>query len=82
MKNADKPAHPSPHTNWDLSGLKNGMQDGLTKREYFAGLALQGLCSNPNIKDALKGAGAGVCDFYAHHAIAFADELLTQLEAK
>lgn len=28
-------------------GVQN--QEGLTKREWFAGMALQGLCANPNI---------------------------------
>jgi hypothetical protein len=41
-KNADMKAYPSK----DLS-MADEM--GLTKREYFAGLAMQGLISNPDV---------------------------------
>ena len=48
-------------------------QDGLSKREYFAGLAMQGMLAN---KDA--------CDFDAFMtasiSIEYADELLKQLQ--
>tara|TARA_R100000951_G_scaffold109264_1_gene106156 strand:+ start:238 stop:483 length:246 start_codon:yes stop_codon:yes gene_type:complete len=49
-------------------------QDGLTKREYFAGLAMQGLCANPSEDFA-------VCDFndIAGLAIRYADALLDAL---
>ena len=57
-------------------------EDGLSKREYLAGLALQGLLSNSNVGNAIipskisKGdANASVCST----AILFADELLKQL---
>jgi hypothetical protein len=47
------------------------IQEGLTKREYFAGLAMQGILAKDScISDKL-------C---AEHAIVFADELLKQLE--
>lgn len=45
---------------------------GLTKREYFAGLAMQGLLSNSE--------RIGTADRYAEISIEFADELLKQLE--
>jgi len=43
---------------------------GLTKREHFAALAMQGFCAAPNM-----GAGADV----ARLAVAFADELIAAL---
>lgn len=43
---------------------------GLSKREYFAGLAMQGLMSNPDY---------GLIDI-AKESIAIADRLLEQLE--
>ena len=73
MKNADKPINPvltqSP-------SLQNETSLGLTKREYFAGVALQGFLSNRwsmefgNYNDEEK----------AKYAIRIADELLKQLE--
>ena len=51
---------------------------GLTKREYFAGLAMQGLLAS------MRGFAA-TTDFVSHlnnTAIKYADELLKQLEPK
>lgn len=44
---------------------------GLTKREYFAGVALQGLLVDPNRSD-----------IYAREAVAYADALLAELARK
>ena len=73
MKNADKPINPvltqSP-------SLQNDTSLGLTKREYFAVVALQGILSNRwsmefgNYNEEQK----------AEMAIKYADELLKQLE--
>lgn len=49
-------------------------QEGLTKREYFAGLALQGILSNPKQIDTTE------FKWVAEHALGYADELLEQLE--
>jgi hypothetical protein len=66
MENGKKSAFP-------LDGNHTGHPDtiGLTKREYFAGLAMQGMLSNPNktsnpIQISLD-------------AVMYADELLKQL---
>lgn len=70
MKNPDKPINPLLDLNEDKSGLW-----GLTKREYFAGLAMQALLSNPD---------PGIVNFnekeIAEIAIEYTDELLKQLE--
>ena len=75
MKNADKPINPiltqSP-------SLQNDTSLGLTKREYFAGLAMQGLCSNQEFLKNLNGEPNSV----AQACIEIADELLKQLEEK
>ena len=66
MKNGDKPINPLLDLNEDKSGLW-----GLTKREYFAGLAMQGLIGKwhgEHIKEGVK------------RAIEATDELLKQLE--
>ncbi|MDW0189342.1 MAG: hypothetical protein QOA70_06790 [Nitrososphaeraceae archaeon] len=68
MENKDKPAYPIRS---DEGGYN---QNGLTKREYFAAMAMQGLLSqtaryDSNMILSLTG-----------DAIEFADELLKQLK--
>ncbi len=59
-----------------------GYAEGVTKREYFAGLAMQALISNHNIArpnheaDAFEAQRARFSDV----AIQYADSLLKQLE--
>ena len=76
MKNADKPVNPG------ISSIENGDGNlcavftengnaGITKREYFAGLAMQGFINNTNSSV-----------FIAEKAVKLADELLIQLEKK
>lgn len=67
MKNADKPMHPL-HPNHDG---KYSYWDGLIKREYFAAMAMQGLCANPAVSDNAN---------IAKISVSLADELLKQLE--
>lgn len=77
MKNADKPINPvltqSP-------SLQNDTSLGLTKREYFAGLAMQAMISNPNIIRPKEIDEDFIC--FSERAIRYADELLKQLENK
>lgn len=82
MKNADKPITPLhgadgtlfSSSTVDESAIKSlGLLTGLTKREYFAGLAMQGLI----------GKGAEIIHNpadVANYAVDFADELLKQLD--
>lgn len=73
MKNADKPAHPRP--GYELSNLADNEhyyhEDGLTKRELIAAMAMQGMLS----ASADRGEA-----YVAERSIAFADYLLKQLE--
>ena len=48
MKNADRPAYPLQLQEGESSELigKLGNADGLTKREYFAAMAMQGILVN------------------------------------
>ncbi len=56
---------------------------GLTKREYFAGLAMQALITNPNWMAKHKGESYLMqSKIMAEVAIKSADELLTQLDNK
>lgn len=82
MKNGDKPVNPI-FNSYGFTTTPNNLSDfgatGLTKREYFAGLAMQGiLAANP---ECLHGnIGIAVADEVASFAVDYADELLTQLE--
>lgn len=60
--NPDEYAFPSAHSLPDQFC-------GLTKREYFAAAALQGLCANPNVPH----------DWACNYAINIADELIAKL---
>ncbi|MFM7853892.1 MAG: hypothetical protein ACKO96_18700 [Flammeovirgaceae bacterium] len=67
MKNGDKKAHPFINKNGDD-------EHGLTKREYFAAMAMQGLLANND---------SWSCDTascVAEFSVRLADELLKQLE--
>jgi hypothetical protein len=50
---------------------------GLTKKEYFAALALQGILANPNI--ARNSADLDSSDFLADHAVNLAGALINEL---
>lgn len=83
MKNADKPINPFYH--------KGSMQTentidknsphllGLTKREYFAAMAMQGLLVNFNNHGHIGNSGSR--PMVAEIAVQQADELLKQLES-
>lgn len=68
--NADTPAFPFIGT--DSSGYTTALATGLSKREHFAGLAMQGLLANKRSMDITDDALTEV-------AIAFADRLITAL---
>ncbi len=80
MKNADKPTYP---LEFKKEGSYNteGWSNGLTKREYFAGLAMQGLISSFTEKASYGGWGTEM-EATIKCAIDYADELLKQLENK
>lgn len=84
MRNGDKPAYPifdseGKPTFESFAKVDPQFATGLTKREYFAAMAMQGLiasCANP-------GALASNLAAYPKiptEAIEYADELLKQLE--
>ena len=78
MKNADKPTYP---LEFKKEGSYNteGWSNGLTKREYFAGLAMQGLLTLPKVTyGSFDEAIERICEV----SVKFADELLKQLEEK
>ena len=80
MNNSDMPAMPSKvsvnRDSGDVQPYQFGNDDfstpGLTKREHFVGLAMQGMLTNPG--DYSKP------EHVAHDAIMYADAILTALE--
>ncbi|MES2395640.1 MAG: hypothetical protein V4549_06540 [Bacteroidota bacterium] len=88
MNNAEKPAYPyTIH-----KGTKSEHYEyGLTKREYFAAMAMQGIVANPqitlNTKNAMIEKGIPFTDnaeiqinATIKYSLDIADELLKQLE--
>ena len=77
MKNGDKPINP---VLTQSSSLQNDTSLGLTKREHYAGLAMQGLLALPDkgTYNSFDEAIERICEL----SIKFADELLKQLENK
>ena len=78
MNNADKPINPvevSGDGEGNIQGMQtgnySGWETGLTKREYFAGIALQGLLSSNN---------GQTLSYLSQTAVKAADELLKSLE--
>lgn len=62
----DVPVHP-------ITG-SGAISIGLTKREYFAAMAMQGMCSNMDNANLQNSAQA-----VAHESVRFADTLIEQL---
>lgn len=77
MKNGHKPAfaHSLPK---DVEYVDTTVYDGLTKREYFAGLAMQGLLANNVVTQQHVSSHRHLI---AQHSVAQADELLKQLDS-
>ena len=87
MKNADKPINPS--TSIKISDTeffeynlpnKEKQYSGLSKREYFTGLAMQGLISSCDWN--FTTFNKDLIEATSKNAIDLADELLKQLEEK
>lgn len=76
MKNSEQPAHPleafkDPNRGHGEPDRSHPAYMGLTKREYFAGLAMQALLSNSDTCDS---------EHLYENCVRNADELLKQLE--
>lgn len=76
MKNSEQPIIPMPYTNQDGT-LQHDIFFGLTKREHFAGLAMQGLLAKHYIKDSDE---TPMLKEFAYYSVQFADALLAELD--
>ena len=92
MSNADKPAMPSgttgkrrinqndPGSDFVTMSYSEPVHHGLTKREHFAAMTLQGLLSNPATGDStLWDNSPAWTNQMTSSAVEFADALLAEL---
>lgn len=75
MKNSEQPAFPKVKGEHDCQFSSDDLH-GLTKREYFAAKAMQGMLANPEITNHISGFPS------TREVVGYADELLKQLESK
>jgi len=77
MNNSDMPA--MPLSAGAMEAMEEGWGDkysGLTKREHFAAMAMQGIIASGNLRGKREGLSEGV----SRVAIEYADALLAELE--
>jgi hypothetical protein len=83
MENGNQPINPctikGEQIYTDLPFTHDVNMIGLTKREYFAALAMQGLLSNPNIRRPNHDDENGHKEF-ANVCLQYADGLLKELD--
>lgn len=80
MKKGDQPIYPVFSSNGAITTNPDFLEGNfsLTKREYFAGLAMQGLCSR--IEKESPETLLVIHENTAKWAVKFADALLSELE--
>ena len=88
MNNADKPINPLMELDYQESSIQQrivfqGQEYGLTKREYFAGLAMQGILSS---QTEMRSNGFSLTKeeikYICEESVLLADGLLKQLETQ
>lgn len=80
MKNSEQPA-----TGFGIPATEqNSAQEhiGLTKREHFAAMAMQGICSDLDYTNKRKHIAKEFAETIAQDALTIADTLLEALEVK
>jgi hypothetical protein len=86
MSNANEPAFPVEveHADGEIHGIQTGnttgWRKGITKREYFSAMAMQGLLSCRAMENITNNMGLPDLTIVAQEAVAYADHLLQQLE--
>lgn len=81
MENSKQPINPTPYQNQDGT-IQHDVYFGLTKREYFAGLAMQGLMASMTEMRANGNSvniHSGMCENLAIECVDMADALLDAL---
>lgn len=78
MENGDQLVSPTVEHQFETAGYVQHL--GLTKREHFAAMAMQGLLANAQIAEDVGKVGGNGGD-YARAALFHADALLAALDA-
>jgi hypothetical protein len=81
MKNADRPIYPDPQRGAEQSQSNQTpwkLESGLTKREYFAGLFIQGILSAQTEMRSNGHDNTGQFQTIVSEALEITDELLRQ----
>lgn len=78
MENKDQPANPATLHQVKGNDIETVTFPGLSKREFLAGQALQGLLSNR--RNILADITPNTAKLYADKAVKLADYLLNELE--
>ena len=83
MTNGNEPINPTTERNWlnqNDTEMVTGVFGGLTKREYFAAMAMQGLTTNPEfLKTTNHITEEGYLKSLCESAVNSADALITEL---
>lgn len=74
----DQPAFPLPYP--EMVGGEYFKSPGLTKRELFAAMAMQGLCANPSVLALTDDNCVATMLPIEQFALGVADHLLAELE--
>ena len=82
MKSGDKSAFPTEMEVHTAFGSTKRAEIGLTKREHYAGLAMQGLLANSYSNGFSQPLSEYDSKSIAKFSIEYADEILKQLEEK
>lgn len=82
IKNGDLPASPTVYADLAANGQRELYCDqaGLSKREQFAAMAMQGFCSNMEWTYGACPGGIVPANWIARQSLAAADALLAELE--
>lgn len=81
MIDPNAPAYPQLGYRRSLDGIMTMThhEGGLTLRQHFASMAMQGLLAGQPISDLAKLFGAGIYDRLSIHAVICADALIQEL---
>ena len=73
-------AYPYIHKHPTTGNTK--LEEGMDLRDYFAGLAMQGLLANPKLADEIRKQGGAYSDWIEDSAYSWADAMMKAREIK
>lgn len=79
MSKANEPAFPVPIHDTPNHGLMPSDYPGMTKREYFAAMAMQGMLANEALINQVEGPSV---NYITQASIVMADALLAELQSE